>query len=306
MHIETHSDRIWNNNLYLKEEQIKQTLDDAGVQHQLVDAVLDHDIDDVPWNLATDNYFLDQSIDHVSLLPEFWHIYRVTSKPVQATPDKLFNCMVNRISGERLHALFLLHRYGILDKGYVNFNCLNFDKDPDLTTRQNHFKNLVHELEWQEVYADEYNSLLDKMPLLIPEDPDVSAMKSQITFVIETYCGKAVAFSEKIFRALQTPRPWVLLGSPFSVCLLRDYGFDVLDDCVDHSYDSVTHTNRNQEVLEYIIDMIKKEAFVFDEERCKQAVQTNQKLLAEFETRWPQTLSNAIQYIGSNSHLGEN
>ena len=306
MHIKTHNDRIWNNGLDNKERQIKQAFDDAGIPHQLVDAVLDHEIDNVPCNLATDNYFLDQSINHVSLLPEFWHIYRVKSKPVQATPDKLFNCMMNRISGERLHALFLLHKHGILDKGYVNFNCLNFDRDPDLSTRQNHFKNLVHELEWQEVYATEYHLLLDKMPLLIPEDPDASAMKSQITFVIETYCGNVVAFSEKIFRALQTPRPWVLLSSPFSVSLLRDYGFDVLDDCVDHSYDSVLHENRTQVVLEYIIDVLKNEKFVFNEERCKQAVETNQKLLAEFETRWPQTLSNAIQYIGSKNHLGEN
>jgi hypothetical protein len=59
---------------------------------------------------------------------------------------------------------------------------------------------------------------------------------------METYSqDNAVALSEKIFRALVTPRPWVIYAGRHAVARLRQLGFDVLDDLVDHwEYENLT------------------------------------------------------------------
>jgi hypothetical protein len=97
-------------------------------------------------------------------------------------------------------------------------------------------------------------------------------------------------FSEKIFRALQTPRPWVLCTSPGAVKLLKDHGFDVLDDCVDHSYDCVLDQSKRMDVM---LDS----AVSFDSadyERYIIAARHNQQHLAKLQQQWPDRLNGIL------------
>ena len=67
---------------------------------------------------------------------------------------------------------------------------------------------------------------------------------SKVSLVVETYTlDTQIVFSEKIFTALQLPRPWLLYCSPYSIELLKTHGFDVLEDYVDIAYDK-TNVNR--------------------------------------------------------------
>ena len=116
---------------------------------------------------------------------------------------------------------------------------------------------------------------------------------SNISLVLETYTlDTNIVFSEKIFRALQLPRPWLLYCSPLSIQLLKKHGFDVLADYVDHEYDTITnHWQRMDMIIEQLKTFIDKQFTRRDYERFEQAAKHNQELLSLYLTRWPLKLA---------------
>ena len=58
--------------------------------------------------------------------------------------------------------------------------------------------------------------------------------------VIETSpSSERINFSEKTVRAIAMGHPLILIGSQGSVKTLREFGFDMYDDILDHSYDQI-------------------------------------------------------------------
>jgi len=295
MHVPTHHDRIWLAGCQDKENAISATLNTQGINNMLVDAV-QTGLGMLPSIFATDNQFR-VPVDYINLAPEFWHIYRCEKLEQTTYPTKHFNVLMNRVSGERLILLYMLKDAGMFEKGYIGFNCLYHDKDPDRAQRQANFSRVHRECDWHQ-WNDIYNCLKPTMPMLLGMDPDTAAMRSDITLVVESYVSDTViAFSEKIFRALQTPRPWILFCSPDSVRILRNYGFDVMDDVVDHSYDNIVDVEQR---LQAIISELKKLKY-FNLPRYQQAVDHNQQLLDQLGCQWPDKLSYLVQSTGSKN-----
>lgn len=285
MHIATHHDRIWTAGCQQKEDAISEQLSQADIPHTLVD-VARHDVHS---GYATDNTFLEP-VEYINLAPELWHIYRCLQIEENIYPNKHFNVMMNRISGERLMLLYKLYESGLFEKGYIGFNCLYHDKDPDIKQRQQHFVNMHKQCDWHQ-WDKIHQELLPHMPMLLDLDPDSASMHSDITLVVESYVSDSViAFSEKIFRALQTPRPWILFCSPGSVSVLRSAGFDVMDDVVDHSYDKIVNVEQR---LQAIIIELKKLKYFFLP-RYKQAVETNQAILDTLKHQWSYKLQSIL------------
>jgi hypothetical protein len=292
MHISTHNNRIWLAGCQQREDDIAVNLVYHGVNTTLVDAV-QMNLQSLPQPFASDNHFRIPAQYH-NLAPEFWHIYRCRELEDLIYPVKQYNVFMNRISGERLMLLYKLYDAGLLDQGFVGFNCLYHDRDPDLEQRQFNFDTVHKETGWHQ-WNNVHQLLRNQMPMHLKIDPDTAAMASRLTLVVESYVSDTViAFSEKIFRALQTPRPWILFGSPDSVSTLKRYGFDVLDDVIDHSYDGIVDAEQR-------LDAILKElqtSLKFNPARYTQAVRTNQALLDKLALQWPSKLSQVLQSIG--------
>jgi len=288
MHIPTHHDRIWKAGCEQKEDGIAEHLSNSGFTPNLVDAV-QTDLDSLPDNFVSDNHFRID-VKYHNLAPEFWHIFRCKPIQLEHTRQYKFCTLMNRISGERLMLLYKLAEHNLLEKGLVGFNCLYHDRDPSVLQRQQHFVNMHAQCDWAH-WDSIHQELKPDMPMLLNMDPDTAAMSSDLTLVVESYVSDTViAFSEKIFRALQTPRPWVLFCSPDSVSVLRSYGFDVMDDVVDHNYDSIVDTEQR-------IDCILKQVKTFQSrplQRYKQAVQTNQALLDKLKLQWSYKLQSIL------------
>jgi hypothetical protein len=292
MHISTHHDRIWTAGCQDKEDYIYKKLSLLPATIKLVDSVTDDDLSND--TVITDNQFLENpDCKIVDIAPEFWHIYlcSVENFTVGTQITNNINCLMNRISGERMLLLYKLYERNLIEDNIISFNCLYHNINPTPNERLETFKDMhqahMNDAKWNNAYQE----LCKLIPVTTEHTPDTAAMSSYTTIVVESYNhNNIVSFSEKIFRALQTPRPWLFYGSKGGVSILRDYGFDVLDDCVNHDYDLV-------EDLETRINLILDQCHypeAWNYSRYLQAAKHNQQKLLEYQHQWPAKLEKIL------------
>ena len=225
---------------------------------RLVDLVDQADIQ------ITDNHHIQPTDGRViSVLPEFWGQWHFEPEYEDRSATVGYNCFMNRARGERDHVFEQLQKRGILDKGLVSYLARDYDT------------------------VNEHGTL------------EQCTVDSNIGLILETYTvDNTIVFSEKIFRALQLPRPWLLYCSPYSIELLRSHGFDVLDDHVDTTYDrEPVHYNRLDLVLDQLETFIDKSYTKTDYARFKQAAEHNQQLLASLLQGWPEKLRTVMSCL---------
>lgn len=213
---------------------------------------------------VTDNHSLVPVTGKVhSVLPEFWGQWRFNPVYIDRNATIGYNCFMNRERGDRDRMFKRLQKRKILTHGFVSY------------------------------LAQGYNTVDSHGTL------EQCTIDSNISVVMETYTlDTKIVFSEKIFRALQLPRPWLLYCSPHSIELLKTHGFDVLEDYVDIAYDTITnHWKRMDAILDQLRTFINKKYTRRDYERFEQAATHNQQLLAQFAMDWPIRLECIKLYI---------
>jgi len=242
--------------------------------------------------IVTDNHALRPVAGKViNLLPELWHIWRFDPVYEDCT-SKGFNCFMNRVRGDRNEVFYELIRRNLLDKGAVSYNITQEELNNQYQSGEM-FRYENEHLVAQDLVP--YNKV-DQLGSL-----EQVIMQTNVSFILETFMNEDhVTFSEKLFRALQLPRPWLLFCSPKSVSLLRKHGFDVLDDYVDHSYDDEFYKkNRMRMLLDQLETFIGKAYTRRDYERFEIAAATNKQLLDGCTERWPQKLDEVKKAIAN-------
>jgi hypothetical protein len=255
--------------------------------------------------IITDNHapFLTQY--QVCQTPiSYFGIYNYIPANQQYRPTRRFNLSVNRLDAQRQLLLLELAAQSdnvkqMLATDYINFNCRNvYGANDSVDDIRRNFSNTWKQLESVSDYNYQYQQLLEHMPIrnhnFSVEQAQVSAY---INLVIETYAGDAtIAFSEKIFRALVTPAPWTVYSAKNAVDYLKVMGFDVLEDLVDHSYNTVVQDNSPHGVdkaQQYISSSINiyKQLLALDAAalaaRCQAAASHNQQRLSTLQQQWP-------------------
>lgn len=170
------------------------------------------------------------------------------------TPVKDFSCFIGRMDPSRQGWFYQLIRRNLLPHGFVSFlmNNKRLSEFNDLTPAQ------TFEQQYQKymtIFADEHAIAKDIVPYQNFDknaEPDDLIMQSRFNIVLETYFDNndQLTFTEKIIRSLRLPRPWLLFSSQHAVRYLRDWGFDVLDDLVDHDrYDNIEFNIDRQTVI---------------------------------------------------------
>ena len=217
-----------------------------------------------------------------------YHNYEVNP---YTTINRQFNCFSNRFDVFRQTWFYHLIRRKWLDLGYVSFNC-------DLTHSQpSGYRGLTSSeifeasfLDYNQNFAHEHQQIKNKIPYKnFTDDGDLTGLilSSNISIILETWFSgnHCVTFSEKTMRCLQLPRPWVLFSVKGAVQQLRQWGFDVLDDVVDHSvYDNIDNSvERQVKILDLLEDLIVLNIPV---ERCIQASEHNKSVLKSWSDSW--------------------
>lgn len=203
---------------------------------------------------------------------------------------KKFNCFINRMDPIRQSWLYQLIRRNLFELGYVSFN-MDISRHNTLRHSDNSATPMqVFEQQFRQhldIFGPEHDFIKSQVPYRsfdVNTLPDQIIMQSNFSIVLETYfdCNEIITYSEKIFRCLKLPRPWVMFAMQHAVQGLRDMGFDVLDDLVDHSYDTIDFAiNRQVAILDQIEVMCENQLTTSMIARCEQAAEHNQKLLSK-------------------------
>lgn len=231
----------------------------------------------------------------------YYHPYDLDENNV--LPSKKFNCFINRMDPIRQSWLYQLIRRKLFDQGYVSFN-MDISRCPDVVDLG---ETKAFEYQYQKflsIFAEEHESIKNSVPYKNFEDHgDITHVvyDSKFSIVLETYfdTNDVVTYSEKIFRALQIPRPWILFSHKHAVSHLRDMGFDVLDDLVEHDlYDNLDSAIERQIQLLNISERMVDQNF--DYQRLRQAAKHNQQLMKNFSSTrvddFNRCLEQAIQF----------
>lgn len=242
-----------------------------------------------PNTIITDNIPLAPVSGHIiSVVPEFWSIWRFDPIYTQRPATNHYNCFMNRPRGDRSIVFYELIKRNMLSQGSVSYNVNSSELEQEFVNAE------------LNRYSSEHKVALGIIPYnTLHETLEQCIIDSRVGLVLETYISDShIVFSEKIFRALQIPRPWLLYCSHKSIEQLRKYGFDVLDDYVDHSYDHIVNPHDR---LINIIDQLETFANCYfgttDYQRFNQAACHNQKLLNQLALTWPTKFQEVIDEI---------
>ena len=260
--------------------------------------------------VITDNQVNSPTQYQVVQLPQsYFGIYNYVPAITEWTPERRFSFSVNRLDNKRLR-LFLelvtrtLHpnsRIFDLERDYVNFNCWHWQSGNDSAEVLQ--QNFLNEFEFvPDELKNLYSSALKHMTSLMPYcnyTKTLEELHSHVwmNVIAETYSGDTVvALSEKLFRALVTPVPWIVYGGRYTVAYLRQLGFDVLDDLIAHTYDYELEKDTGEfgdKMVDFMreghdaVEKFKTMPWDILSQRCQRAAQHNQILLAQMQTNWP-------------------
>lgn len=254
--------------------------------------------------VITDNLINVPTQYRVCRLPDsFFGIYAHRPKISDWTPQRRFCFAINRLDAKRL-LMFLeitLRSQSCPNPetiDFTNFNCWAWDGDNQTTDglRENFIRQFdLLESQAKDIYHDIYRQMVDQVPYRNHDlDLEQSHTRAWLNIVMETYSSDSiVAISEKIFRALCLPVPWMVYSGKHTVAWLNKLGFDVGRDLVNHEYDHMIE-NRTAAYGDKMVDFVFEATETVqslqknnDLERWQVAAQHNQQILYEMQQRWP-------------------
>lgn len=224
----------------------------------------------------------------------FYGIYYVDNLNLDSNIVRDFNCFLHRSDVARQNWFYILYEQGWLDRGWVSFNMY---LRPNLYYPVNTPKGVFDH--YHQKFLSSYDYLYQSIDKIVPYKNFVDThnqfervLETKFSIVVEPYYDRpdSVCFSEKTLRVLQLPRPWVLFGATGSVARLRNMGFDVFDDFVDHSYDAFdtaqSYVQRQNAMIPEIKKLLQLEATPAIIDIWKQKAQHNRDILKTWSQSW--------------------
>jgi hypothetical protein len=258
--------------------------------------------------VITDNFINCPTQYQVHQLPSsFFGIYNHVPDKIVSAPKRRFAMSVNRIDSARLLMLLEITKRSpnypnVHAFDYINFNCWSWEGNNSSTEdfKQN-FQREYHRLpeQLQALYAESYNLLHNLMPFKNYEfSLEQMHVSSYLTIVMETYgTDTTIALSEKLFRALCLPVPWMVYAGRHTVIYLESLGFDTLNDLIGHEYDHVSCAPGTGDFGDKMVDFVYEGSMAVDRfkrmnpeefhDRCTAAAEHNCKLLYKMQQQWP-------------------
>ena len=265
---------------------------------------------DTNTTVITDNTITCATQYQVCQLPDsYFGIYSYTPELSDWTPERRFNFSVNRLDAKRLmlflelttRTLYPNSRIFDLERDLVNFNCWHWGSknDSPAAFRASFSKEFGHVPDvLQAVYRSAFEHMAPLMPYRNHEySVEQSHVQAWLNMVIETYSSDTcIALSEKTFRALVTPVPFMVYAGRYTTARLTQMGFDLMPDLVKHRTDFNLEKQTGEfgdRMVDFVrdghesVEAMKQLPFEQVQLRTQQAASHNQQQLAKMKQTWP-------------------
>lgn len=257
--------------------------------------------------IITDNHVSFVPRYHVQQLPtSYFGIYAYQPQYDVWDPVKDMGLSINRMDRQRCEILLEWVRQSggispVLAGNFINFNA--WTADSSVSQPQKTWRRITHNLDLD---LTEHKKEIERLLPLRNHEFSIehAHMKVWLNCVVETYAGDyVIAFSEKIFRALSMPAPWMLYGARGAIQRLDSLGFDVMHDMIDHSYDKWWHQGKTQKFWRHaqvVLDGLKNIGVRRVRMRCQRAAMHNQNLLQALKRQWPSDFARYLPGVIQN------
>jgi hypothetical protein len=244
---------------------------------------LDNTINTPPDYFITDSvYNFVPGVEFIHINPEIYGLYKdIVNQAPMCQPTKLFNCFISSADGYRQGWFYNFVRREYLQQANISFllNQLGTAFSDQPTEQKIKFYNENKNFSFNDIFDVEHQSMLNQVPYKnFSGSLNEAILDSKCSIVLETsyaWPGQ-IYFTEKTFRAIQHPRPFFVAarqGGGGRIAYLRNIGFDVYDDIIDHeSYDNID-------------DPIQQMSVVFDQIEKLRNIDYTPELLENFEQR---------------------
>ena len=126
-------------------------------------------------------------------------------------------------------------------------------------------------------------------------------VNSYCSIILETHFdadGSGGAFlTEKTFRAIKHGHPFVIVGCPGSLAVLRKLGYRTFDHAIDNSYDTVIDNTQRWVRCREAISKIQQQDMHIWFESCRSDIEHNQTLFAASKYERLNNLHEKLQHI---------
>lgn len=283
------------------DRKLKLTHSDLSIQGYLVDAVPTDHIQKLceryrhVYVISEQSGFaVPENCTVYTISNSFYGTYYVDNLNQDCEIVRDYNCFLHRADIARQNWFYILYDRGWLDLGHVSFN-IDLRKGmwyPAETSKE------VFDY-YHKSLLNSYDYLYSSVEKIVPYKNFIDThnqfervLETKFSIVVEPYYERpdSVCFSEKTMRVLQLPRPWVLFGATGSVDRLRNMGFDVFDDFVDHSYDifdtEQSYVQRQDTMIPEIKKLLQLEATPAIIDVWKQKAKHNRDILKAWSQNW--------------------
>lgn len=186
------------------------------------------------------------------------------------TPRKKMCTYYNRrIRTHRINMMCVMHHNNLLDNTYWSWGG-NVDNSVDW----NHTLKKYHMQMGAAPYEKSYdtlstwgnlqNGMLSKENLAINLVNTLNKehiLDTNFQFIIETWAtsGDTTFLSEKSFKPFMLMQPFITYGDRYTVRTLREYGYNVFDKWINHSYDTIKDPMERAEAV--VVEMKRLQSF---------------------------------------------
>ena len=201
-------------------------------------------------------------LTNITVIPinELFGMLSLADVAMPSTPEKLYNCFIQRVDSVRQSWFYFLKHHNLLDKGYVSFLLFQYSFYSDKTGLDlfdfvhEHYKlnNIAH-------FQQAYEELRSKVPyqnFIENSDLHVYTKKSKYSLILETYAVEddhvGYCYTEKIHRGLQTPTINLIFAQKNALTRLSALGFKIDDRVLE--IDQCPWATRQQKLLDILVN----------------------------------------------------
>jgi hypothetical protein len=176
------------------------------------------------------------------------------------SPEKLYNCFIQRVDSVRQSWFYFLKHHNLLDKGYVSFLLFQYPFYSEKTGVD--LFNYIHKHYKLDDIAH-FRQAYEELKFMVPyqnfvENSDLHSYttKSKYSLILETYATEddhiGYCYTEKIHRGLQTPAINLIFAQKNALSQLSKLGFKINNQLLE--IDQHPWITRQQKLLDILVN----------------------------------------------------